>query len=120
MFPSTEALQTEGRTDLLGYAGQQVTTGHEAEAYASYIGHHLDGIADGATYADLGAPERAAKAEVTAAKESGASEAAVANRNGSTGRRASAEPGLRSRFISSPTPTWITAAATSHGTSRWV
>jgi hypothetical protein len=78
MFPDRAALETEGRTDLLGYAGQQVTSGTDAQAYASYIGHHLEGIADGATYADLGAPERAAKAEVQAAVDSGADEATVA------------------------------------------
>jgi hypothetical protein len=55
-----------------------VTSGTEAQAYASYIGGHLDEIADGATYADLGAPERAAKAEVEAAVDSGADEATVA------------------------------------------
>ena len=60
-FPDAAALEEEGRTDLLGYAGQQVTTGAEAEAYASYIGGHLEGIADGATYADLGATQRAAE-----------------------------------------------------------
>jgi hypothetical protein len=77
-FPPAEALQKEGRTDLLPYAGEQVTSGSEAKAYASYIDGHLDGIADGKTYAELGAPERAAKTEVQAAKESGASAAEVA------------------------------------------
>jgi hypothetical protein len=77
-FPERAALEDEGRTDLLGYAGEQVTSGTEAQAYASYIGGHLDEIADGATYADLGAPERAAKAEVQAAVDSGADEATVA------------------------------------------
>jgi hypothetical protein len=77
-FPERAALEEEGRTDLLGYAGEQVTSGTEAQAYASYIGGHLDEIADGATYADLGAPERAAKAEVQAAVDSGADEATVA------------------------------------------
>jgi hypothetical protein len=77
-FPERAALEDEGRTDLLGYAGEQVTSGNEAQAYASYIGGHLEGIADGATYADLGAPERAAKAEVQAAIDSGADEATVA------------------------------------------
>jgi hypothetical protein len=72
-FPSADRLADEGRTDLLGYAGQQVTTGSEAEAYASYIDGHLAGIADGATYAELGAPESAAKAAVQTAKDSGAS-----------------------------------------------
>ncbi len=76
-FPDRAALEEEGRTDLLGYAGEQVTTGSQAQAYASYIGHHLEGIADGATYADLGGPERAARAEVQAAIDSGADEATV-------------------------------------------
>jgi hypothetical protein len=78
-FPERAALEEEGRTDLVGYAGEQVTTGNEAQAYASYIGGHLKGIADGATYADLGAPERAAKAEVQTAVDNGADEATVAD-----------------------------------------
>lgn len=72
-FSDAESLEAEGRTDLVKYAGVQVTTGEHAEAYASYIDHHLDGIADGMTYAELGGPERAAKAAVTEATESGAS-----------------------------------------------
>ena len=63
-FPTAEALTEEGRTDLLDYAGESLTTGEQAEAYASYINGHLEGIADGATFADLGGPERAAKAAV--------------------------------------------------------
>jgi hypothetical protein len=78
-FPERAALEEEGRTDLVGYAGEQVTSGNEAQAYASYIGGHLEGIADGATYADLGAPERAAKAEVQTAIDNGADEATVAD-----------------------------------------
>jgi hypothetical protein len=70
-FPSADALTKEGRTDLLSYAGRQVTNGNDAEAYASYIDHHLDGIAEGKTFADLGAVERAAKGDVTAAAEAG-------------------------------------------------
>jgi hypothetical protein len=77
-FPTADKLAAEGRTDLLDHAGQQVTTGSQAEAYASYINGHLAGIADGATYADLGAPESAAKADVQTAKDSGASAADVA------------------------------------------
>jgi len=77
-FPDRASLEKEGRQDLFGYAGQQVTTGTDARAYASFIAHHLDGIANGATYADLGAPESAAKAEVQAAKDAGQSTAAVA------------------------------------------
>ena len=73
-----EQLEAEGRDDLVGYAGEQVTTGQEAEAYASYIDGHLADTADGATYAELGGPERAANAAVQAAKDSGASEAEIA------------------------------------------
>ena len=76
-FPEAAALEEEGRTDLLGYAGEQVTTGAEAEAYAGYIGGHLDGIADGATYADLGQPERAARAAVQEAIDEGAPQATI-------------------------------------------
>ena len=77
VFPDQAALLKEGRSDLVGYAGQQVTSGSQAQAYARYIAHHLDGIANGATYADLGQPESAAKAAVQSAKDSGQSAAAV-------------------------------------------
>ena len=77
-FPPAAALEEEGRTDLLEYAGQDVNTGDEAEAYASFIDGHLQSIAGGATYADLGTPEREATAAVEAAVADGADEAAVA------------------------------------------
>ena len=76
-FPSAADLTEEGRTDLLQYADQQLDTGNEAEAYASFINGHLAGLADGATYADLGAPESAAKADVTAAVDAGQPQAEV-------------------------------------------
>ena len=63
---------TRVRDDLVQYAGEQVTTGPEAEAYASYIDGHLVGIADGVTYAELGAIEREADGAVEQAIESGA------------------------------------------------
>ena len=72
-FPPAEALEEEGRTDLVKFGGATVDTGPEAEAYASFINGHLQGIADGQTYADLGGPERAANAAVEEAKASGAS-----------------------------------------------
>lgn len=81
-FPPAAALEEEGRTDLLNYAGASVNTGPEAEAYASYINGHLQGIADGATYADLGTPEREANAAVEAAVADGADEATVAELEG--------------------------------------
>lgn len=77
VFPPAAALEEEGRTDLLEFAGETVNTGDEAEAYASYIDGHLQGIADGATYADLGTPEREARAAVEAAVANGADEATV-------------------------------------------
>ena len=70
-FPSAADLTAEGRTDLLQYADQRLDTGSEAQAYASFINGHLAKIADGATYAELGAPESAAKADVTAAIDAG-------------------------------------------------
>jgi hypothetical protein len=76
-FPTAEKLTEEGRTDLLKYAGKRLDTGGEAEAYASYINGHLQGIAGGATYADLGTPETAAKAAVTAAVAAGQTPAQV-------------------------------------------
>ncbi|MCZ7528488.1 MAG: hypothetical protein M5U14_20220 [Acidimicrobiia bacterium] len=77
-FPEAASLEEQGRTDLLKYAGEQVTTGQEANAYASYIDGHLEGMADGQTYAELGGPEREARDAVTAAQESGASEEEIA------------------------------------------
>lgn len=77
-FPDRATLEEDGRTDLVKYADEQVTTGEEAEAYASFIDGHLSGIADGATYSELGETENAAKAAVQAATDTGQSEAAVA------------------------------------------
>ena len=93
-FPDQAALEEDGRADLVKYAGEQVTTGAEAEAYASFIDGHLADIADGATYADLGGPEREANAAVTEAQESGADEATIADAAGHRRRdqRPAAEP----------------------------
>lgn len=77
-FPPAAALEEEGRADLLKFAGATVDTGPEAEGYASFINGHLEGIADGKTYADLGSIERAANAAVEAATASGASATEIA------------------------------------------
>jgi hypothetical protein len=77
-FPSKQALIDGDRADLVKFADQKLNTGKEAEAYASFINGHLQDVAAGATYADLGAPESAAKADVKAAVASGASTASVA------------------------------------------
>lgn len=71
-FPNAATLTEEGRTDLLGFAGEQLTTGDGAEAYASYIGGHLEDVADGMTYAELGGPARAASAAASEAEANGA------------------------------------------------
>ena len=75
-FPGKAALLEEGRADLVGHAGDQVSTGKEAEAYAGYIGGHLEGIADGKTYSEI--DDRGAATAVTEATKAGASEAEVA------------------------------------------
>ncbi len=88
-FPPLEAMQEERdacetdacRTHVEGlfqFAGRDVNTGSEAEGYANFIDGHLANIGQGQTYADMGTPEREAKAAVTAAKESGASTEEIA------------------------------------------
>jgi len=75
-FPPEEALVAQGREDLVPFAGQQVTTGEDAEAYASYIDGHLEETAGGLTYAEV--PDREAQAAVQEAIDSGAPEREVA------------------------------------------
>jgi len=75
-FPDEASLREEGRDDLVQYADEQVTTGAEAEAYASFIDGHLQGIADGQTYAEI--DDRGAAQAVEDAKADGASEAEIA------------------------------------------
>jgi len=69
-FPPAEALEEEGRDDLVKYAGQQVDRGEEAEAYASFIQGHVNDIAGGLTYSEI--PDRAAKTALQEAIDSGA------------------------------------------------
>jgi hypothetical protein len=76
-FPDEAALREEGRTDLVKYAGEQVTTGAEAQVYAGYINGHLQGIADGKTYSQI--DDRGAAQAVEDAKADGASDAEVAD-----------------------------------------
>jgi hypothetical protein len=47
-------------------------------AYACFIGGHLEETAGGLTYAELGGPEREARAAVQAATDEGASESEIA------------------------------------------
>jgi hypothetical protein len=76
-FPDEASLREDGRDDLVKYADEQVTTGTEAEAYASFIGGHMEGIADGKAYAEI--DDRGAAQAVADARESGASEAEIAD-----------------------------------------
>lgn len=74
-FPPEEVLIEEGRDDLAQFGGDFVNTGEEAEAYASYIGGHLENIAGGMTYSEV--PDRAARAAVAEAVESGAPQSEI-------------------------------------------
>jgi hypothetical protein len=113
-FPDAATLQKQGRDDLVKYAGEQLTTGQEAQAYASFINGHLDAVADGQTYAQLGAPETAAKTAVTDAKSNGASDATVADlqakADGITAQRNTLFKGETLRGLLLSTYAWSTIA----------
>jgi hypothetical protein len=54
---------------VVQYAGQQLTTGKQAECYANeFIGLHLKSTANGKTYADLGTPQSDLRAKVATAQ----------------------------------------------------
>lgn len=56
---------------VVKYAGQRVDDGDKAQVYANeYIGLHLEGIADGKTYAELGGPQFALQDKIAVAEES--------------------------------------------------
>ena len=75
-FPAKAELVKEGRSDLVRYAGQQVTTGRQAQAYASFINGHLQTIGDGKTYSQI--DDRGAAQAVTDAKAAGKSSTEIA------------------------------------------
>lgn len=77
-FNDEASLRKEGRTDLVKYAGQTLDSGQKAQAYASYIDGHLTKIGAGKTFADLGAPETAAKDAVKTAVAANASTTEIA------------------------------------------
>jgi hypothetical protein len=74
-FPSEEELRAEGRDDLVEYAGEDVTTGQQAEGYASYIDGHLQNTAGGQTYSEI--DDRGAAQAAEAAREAGAPQAEI-------------------------------------------
>ena len=71
-FKTVDTLTAEEKKAdcLVEYAGQKMTTGKQAECYANeFIGLHLKSIAGGQTYASLGDPQSALKAQVTEAQK---------------------------------------------------
>ncbi|MCU1672103.1 MAG: hypothetical protein JWN77_216 [Frankiales bacterium] len=63
---------------LTKYAGQQLTTGDQAKAYADYfIGVHVKAASGNRTFAELGTAQSAVKAQIADAKKAGASTAAL-------------------------------------------
>ena len=58
VFPPAEAMSPEEKTEVGEFAGEKVDTGVEAEAFSRYIGGHLVGINDGATYSETSAAAR--------------------------------------------------------------
>src|SRR3954471_1955571 len=60
------------------YAGQQLTTGTQAKAYADhFIAVHVKAISGGKTYAELGGDQTKLKADIEAAKAAGQPTAAL-------------------------------------------
>jgi hypothetical protein len=72
MFKSADTLTDEERQAacLVQYAGQQLTTGKQAECYANeFIGLHLQSVAGGKTYAELGDPQTQLRTQVQQAQQ---------------------------------------------------
>lgn len=77
-LPPAEALSDSERAipGLVENAGQQITTGNQAQIYAEFIGLHMRESAEAAgypdaTYATLGGVQRQLRAQVAAATEAG-------------------------------------------------
>ncbi|HEU4426829.1 MAG TPA: hypothetical protein VFR67_30210 [Pilimelia sp.] len=71
-FKTADTLTDEERQSacVVEYAGQKLTTGKQAECYANdFIGLHLKSTANGATYAELGAPQSKLRAQVAEAEK---------------------------------------------------
>jgi hypothetical protein len=111
-FADKASLEEDGRADLVKYADEQVTTGAEAEAFASLINTHMQGIADGATYAELGGPQSEARDALAAAQDAGEDDATIAELQGTvdqlTGQRDSLFRGETLRGLLLSTFAWST------------
>ena len=74
-FKTAATLTDEEKTKpcLVQYAGQPLTTGKQAECYANnFIGLHLEGIAGGKTYAELGDVQTQLRAQIADAQKTNA------------------------------------------------
>ena len=68
-FKSLDTMTAEEKAQacLVTYAGQPLTTGKQAECYANnFIGLHLEGIAGGKTYAELGDVQTQLRTQIAA------------------------------------------------------
>ena len=73
-FPGTDQIKTGGALDpaefpaeIRNYAGQQVDNGDKARVYANdFINKHLQGVANGQTYAQVSSAQMAASAKLAA------------------------------------------------------
>ena len=71
-FKTADTLTAEEKQQacLVEYAGQPLTTGKQAECYANnFINLHLQGIAGGKTYAELGTVTSGLQAQITTAQK---------------------------------------------------
>jgi hypothetical protein len=71
-FKTADTLTAEEKAQpgLVQYAGQQLTTGKQAEVYANqFIGLHLESIAGGKTYAQLGDVQADLRAKIATAQK---------------------------------------------------
>jgi hypothetical protein len=78
-FKTADTLTDEEKQQacLVAYAGQPLTTGKQAECYANnFIGLHLGSIADGKTYAELGAVQSGLRTQIAAAQQANATNVA--------------------------------------------
>lgn len=119
-----DASLTEDELDaLLEFAGEPLTTGVQAQAYAGMIGAHVRQATGGMTYAELGGPESAARAAVTEARDSGASDAEIEALEGElaevSGQRDTAFRGETLRGLLLSSFAWYTIGQIA-GIASWV
>ena len=70
-FSPVDEMSPEEKAEVGQFAGEDVDTGVEAEAYSRYIGLHLEEIGGGKTYAELGGPLFGLEAEIEEATKAG-------------------------------------------------